>query len=480
MRERFEAALQAASAHGQGHIFRFWETLSEGERLELLAQAEQIDFALMRRLAEQWIFNPPAAEHFARIEPVPMIPGQWRDCPEHAEALASGEAAMRAGQVGIFLVAGGQGTRLGYDGPKGAYAVGPLTGKSIFAYHAEKIRNLQTRYGAALPWYIMVSDTNEQQTRDFFAEYGHFGLDPANVFFFRQRMVPCMDQDGRFMLEAPGRLAMNPNGHGGSIPALVENGILEDARKRGVRYLSYFQVDNWAVQLADPLFIGYHVLRNPGMSSKNHVKSAPREAVGVHCLCDGEYRVIEYSELDIYPQLLEMDAQGELKHRAGNPAIHILSVDFVQRIYDHFDQFPWHLAHKRIAFLDESGQLVQPAKPNGYKFETFVFDALRFVEGTPVALEIAPQGEYTPIKQFDGDNSVVAARQSMSDYWAGWIEAAGGHVPRDAEGHCAVSLEISPIFAWTRDEFVAKIAGKPLDITGPSYIDDSGAVTVCG
>ena len=271
-------------------------------------------------------------------------------------------------------------------------------------------------------------------------------------------------------------LAMNPNGHGGCIQAMVEHHVLDDARARGIDTLSFFQVDNWAVKVADPYFIGYHLRANAAMSSKNHRKHAPRESVGVHCLCDGVYQVIEYSELDIYPQLLETDANGNVVYYAGNPAIHILSVDFVQRVYDNFDQFPWHLAHKKIPYINENGHSVSPASPNGYKFETFVFDALRMTGHPPVALEIDPPGEYTPTKQFDGDNSVLAARRSMTRFWAQWLDACNCIVPRDGKAEPCFEIEISPLFALTKDEFVAKSAGKVWPVDRPLVIEADGSV----
>ena len=198
----------------------------------------------------------------------------------------------------------------------------------------------------------MVSDTNWAETEAFFTEHDFFGLHASDVRFFTQRMVPCVDECGKFMLDGPAHIAMNPNGHGGVIPALVDNGITKDARERGVEFFSYFQVDNWAVKVADPFFVGYHVLRGADMSSKNHRKNAPREPVGVHCLCDGEYRVIEYTELDIYPQLLKTDDDGNVVYYAGNPAIHILSVNFVEWVSQRLDRFPWHCSHKKIPHLD--------------------------------------------------------------------------------------------------------------------------------
>lgn len=456
MAESMETLRTNLSAHGQDHTLHYWSSLSSQGREFLLAQLCSIDLALMDRLIETWVRSDPPPETFAEIRPVPTIPVARADRADAKEAWVAGEEALRAGRVGLLLVAGGQGTRLGYDGPKGAYPIGPISKRSIFAFHAEKIHNAQRRYGCVLPWYIMVSESNRDATRGFFKENGYFGLEEKDVYFFTQRMVPCVDDSGKFMLEAPGVLAMNPNGHGGVIPAVVENGIAQDARDRGVDTLSYFQVDNWALKVADPFFIGYHVLRGGQMSSKIHRKTEVRESVGVHCLCDGEYRTIEYSELDIYPQLLETDGQGKPIYYAGNPAIHTISVPFIEEVYEKFDEFPWHRAHKKISYLDGSGNLVNPSKPNGYKFETFVFDALRFIRHEPIALEIGRLGEYTPIKQFSGDNSVESAWRDQAELWAGWLEAAGVDVPRNGEGRASIRIEISPQFAFSKDEFVQR------------------------
>jgi len=469
---------ETASNYGQEHVFRFWDELDAAGRERLLGDLAQVDFPLMERLVETWVKNTPVAEAFKKIEPVPVIPVVDPERPDAQAALAIGEEALRAGRVGLFLVAGGQGTRLGFDGPKGSYPIGGLTEKTLFQYHAEKILNLQQRYDCVLPWYIMVSQANGPATEAFFLANNYFGLKPENVYFIVQHMVPCVDEDGKFMLEEKDHLAMNPNGHGGCIQAMVEHNVLADARKRGIDTLCFFQVDNWAVKVADPYFIGYHIQANAEISSKNHRKHKPREAVGVHCLCDGVYHVIEYSELDIYPQLLETDADGNVVYYAGNPAIHTFSVDFVQRVYDNFESFPWHLAHKKIPCLDATGNSIAPETPNGYKFETFVFDSLRMANHEPVALEIDPPGEYTPTKQFEGDNSVTAARESMTNYWAAWLDAAGSPVPRDSAGKSSIAIEISPLFALTKEEFVAKSAGKTWPVAADLVIDSDGAVRV--
>ena len=470
-----EAQLRTLAAEfNQDHVFRYWDRLSEMGRANLLADLTQVDFPLMARLAQQWIFNDPPPETFQQIEPVPVIPLARHDDPNARRAHEIGEVQLRSGKVGLFLVAGGQGTRLGFDGPKGAYAIGPVSKKSLFAFHAEKILNLQRRYACTLPWYIMVSKDNAVDTEKFFQVHDYFGLNPTDVKFFTQRMIPCLDAQGRFMLESEDRLCMNPNGHGGCIPALVDNNILDDARARGVEVLSYFQVDNWGVQVADPFFLGYHALGNAAMSSKNHRKNAPREAVGVHCLCDNEYRVIEYSELDIYPQLLKTDDAGNVIFYAGNPAIHILSVDFIEKVNSNFSDFPWHRAHKKVAHLDDNGVQQEPTTPNAYKFETFVFDALRFCKHDPVPLEIERPGEFTPIKSSTGPDSVQTARALMGEYWAEWLTAAGATVSRQENSDLAIAIEISPNFALTKEEFVRKAKQFQWPTKGDIAIDEDG------
>ncbi len=453
------AAREKLARHGQEHALRFWNDLAEPDRAALLAQIDSLDLVLVDSLTQRWIRDTPAPAHFSKIDPVPVIKTSSPLSSTDQEASTAGEAALRAGRVGLVLVAGGQGTRLGFDGPKGAYPIGSVTGRTIFEFHADKIHNLQRRYGCTLPWYIMVGETNEAQTKAFFGKHGHFGLDPANIVFFTQHMMPCVSEDGKLLLETPFRLASNPNGHGGCIPAMVECGVIADAKRRGLDTLSYFQVDNWAVKVADPLFIGHHVLRNGRMSSKVCPKTEPRESVGVHCLCDGVYQVIEYTELDIYPQLLETGPGGNLIHFAGNTAIHVLSVDFVEETNRNFANFPWHCSHKKIPYLDDSGALVKPSKNNGYKFETFVFDALQYTNHPPIVLEIGRLGEYTPTKQPTGPNSVEEAQDDMNQLWGGWLEAAGAAVKRSAGGAIISKIEISPRFALTLDEFVERSKG---------------------
>ena len=456
--------------YGQDHVLAHWDSLSVEERKSFSAQLESVDHDLVRRLIDTWVLNASKGQHFEKIEPPTVLPPIHTNAAGNASAEEAGDAALRAGRVGLILVAGGQGTRLGYPGPKGAFPIGPVSGRSLFAFHAEKIHAIQRRYGCTLPWYIMVGETNESATKAFFNEHHYFGLEPENVVFFKQRMMPCVDDSGKYILSAKASLSMNPNGHGGCIPALVENGILDDAQSRGIDTFSYFQVDNWATRLADPHFIGYHLLNKGEMSSKANHKDSIRDAAGVYCKCDGVLRVIEYTELDIYPQLLELDEAGDIIYFASNAAIHVLSLDFIQRVYDKYSEFPWHCSHKKIPYLDAQGNLVEPTSLNGYKFETFIFDALQYAQRENVVLEVPKEGETTPTKQMTGAGSVEESRNMMSAYWGGWVRAAG--CTRDLGG---VVVEISPQFALDEEEFVERSAGFTWPESGPIAIDPDGA-----
>ncbi len=465
-REEIASRLEA---FGQGHVLRFWAALSGAERGRLAAQIADIDLPLVDRLVKTWVVGTPEPQKFTRIEPVDVLPVPSPDQPGAREAFAAGEAALRAGRVGLVLVAGGQGTRLGFPGPKGTFPIGPVTGRTLFQYHADRILYAQKKYGCVLPWYIMVGDTNEAATRAYFRDNNYLGLDEQNVYFFTQAMMPSVDESGRILLESTSSIAMNPNGHGGCIPALVDKGIIADARKRGIDTLSYFQVDNWAVNLADPHFIGYHVLGKGEFSSKAKRKTAPREATGVFCLCDDRVRVLEYTELDIYPQLLDTDAKGNLLHFAGNAAAHVLCVDFIERVYANYDEFPWHCSYKKIAHVNERGERVQPEKPNGYKFETFVFDALVYAQGRPITLEIDRVAEFALAKQMSGSGGVDEARANMNAYWGAWLRAAGCARPLNG-----VNIEISPVFASTAEEFVERAHGMKWPATGDIAITADG------
>lgn len=456
-------------AAGQEHVFDFWETLPEAGRQKLLAQLDKIDFELLARLKETHLSGSEAAAADAKLEPADFI--HLPQTPEELAAVQSakeaGEEALRRGRVAAFLVAGGQGSRLGYDGPKGVFKITPVKQKSFFQLHAEKLLAISRKYDAPVPWFIMTSLTNHDETVAFFEQNNYFGLRKSDVTFMPQQMVPALDKNGKVLLDAKDHVFENPTGHGGSLLTLKKSGALDDMKKRGIDLIFYFQVDNVLLNMCDPVFLGFHLQEKSEMSAKICVKSGPDEKVGVLGLIDGKLGVIEYSDLSS-EQKNAKNPDGSLKFQAGNIAIHILNIDFVEQQNEGGLRLPWHVAHKQISHLDASGKLVTPEKPNGYKFETFVFDALGAAKQS-MFLEVVREDEFSPVKNPDGIDSVVTAQRDMQLQAARWLEAAGVRAPRNGDNLPKHKLEISPLFALDKEELKTKVDAN-LKIGGDFYL----------
>lgn len=440
---------------GQGHVFRFWDQLDQPARESLAADASEIDLDEIARLTETLIRNRSGAGgDFSGLEPAPYtpLPGNGGDAASWAKARAAGEEALRAGRVAAFVVAGGQGTRLGYDGPKGTFPVTPVTKKPLFQVFAEKILATGRRYGKPLHWFIMTSHANHEQTETFFAEHKFFGLDPARVHFFRQGRMPAVDFEGRILLETKGSIAMSPDGHGGSLRALERSGALALMREEGVDTISYFQVDNPLVRCVDPEFIGFHLTSGSEMSSKMVPKVAPGEKVGHFCVRDGHTEVVEYSDLPVSMQEEVDPATGRLRFLAGSIAIHVIDRDFAARLGGGSGEMPFHRADKKVACVDADGHAVNPDKANGVKFEMFVFDALPFARN-PLIIETARADDFSPVKNATGIDSAETSRADQLRQFARWLRTCGAELPVDASGLPPFAIEVSPLFGHDLESF---------------------------
>ena len=437
-----------AEAAGQGHLFEHWDALDASQRENLLAEVAEVDFDLVGRFAALLEDGAGAVEP-ATMEPPELFPLQ-RDAATEARAAEGREAGrelLASGKVGYLLVAGGQASRLGYDGPKGAFSLGPVSGAPLFEIHARRLLAAARRHGAATPWYVMTSRANDAATREFFEAHGYFGLEPQHVRFFSQAMVPALDFEGRILMTGPGSLFLAPNGHGGVLAAFQASGALDEARDQGLEQLSYFQVDNPLARPADPLFLGLHALGRAGMSSKVVAKRNADEKVGVLGRVDGTLGCIEYSDLPA--ELREArDADGQLTFRAGNIAIHALSLDFVQELTAGGQlDLPWHVARKQMqVFADGEQRPVQ-----GAKFETFVFDALHRSPRS-VTLEVDRALEFSPVKNAEGDDSPRTARRDLCQLFSGWVRAANLDLP-ELDEHGVPPVEVDPLVAEDEHEF---------------------------
>jgi len=456
----YEQALSKLTEQGQEHLLAFWEQLDEGQRAGLLAQIDEIDFADIERMRaalkhQQGDTAPAAAGEF---EPAPVIELADTGDPDVREL---GLTALRAGKVGALLVAGGQGSRLGYDGPKGCYEIGPITNAPLFEIHARKILALEKTFDTEVPFYIMTSEANDAPTREFFAANNCFGLSPDRVVFFTQGMWPGLMPDGELLLDRPDHVFVSPDGHGGILVALRKRGVLQDMADRGLSTLFYFQVDNPLIEVADPDFIGLHLANEAEISLKVCAKRDPQEGLGMVITREGRSEVIEYSDLTD-AQKEERTPDGQLRLLYGSVAIHIFSLGFLQRESD--QALPLHVAHKKVPYCDEAGNIVKSDNPNAYKFEKFIFDVLPDAERS-LNVEFAREEVLSPVKKAEGDDSPATTRRDMIAKWARWFEACGVSVPRDADGTPTVLIEIDPCYALNADDLKAKLPAD-FEITG--------------
>lgn len=461
---RLAASRARLTAAGQEHVLRFADRLEPGALGAFLDQIEAIDLELVSRLVEQMRADAP----LAGLSLEKLEPADWIDLESgaatDARARAAGEELLRQGKVAALVVAGGQGTRLGYDGPKGCYPVGPVTRRSLFSWHAAKVLAARRKYQARIPLLVLTSEANDRATREYFARHAWFGLPEEDVAIFRQGMLPAVDFEGRLILESTGSLALAPDGHGGTLTALTKSGVLADLESRGIEEIFYFQVDNPLARLLDPVYLGFHRLRGAQMSSKACAKRDAAEKVGVFARNDDRVGIIEYSDLP--RDLMEArDAAGRLRYRAGNIAIHVIRVDFVKALTRGGLRLPYHRAVKAIPSVDASGASVKPDAKNGVKFETFIFDALPLAERS-VVLEAARHEEFSPIKNQSGEDSAESCTRDLDAMFRRWIKAAG----IDTRAPLG-TIEIAPTFALDESEFVARARGAADLVRNPLVLD---------
>ncbi len=430
-----EARLEATETRfgdcGQSHVFRFWERLGVAEQRRLLDQAERLADGLplwTQAWRDSRDTEPMPAESLAPFEGAIALPRSGAEQQAASEAFEVGEDLLRAGQVGVMVVAGGQGTRLGFSGPKGAFPVGPVSGRTLFELQAQKIRGLARRYGRPVAWYVMTSAATDAATRSLFEANDYFGVDPDDVLIFSQGMAPAFDSNGRVLLESMDRIFESPDGHGGSIPALAKSGALADMEARGIDTVFYYQVDNPLIRMADPGFLGFHRQAQAEVSCKVVRKQDPMAKWGVVALQGGQPSVVEYTELGDEERFAR-GSDGALCYWAGNIAIHAFDTKFLRRVEaDAGRVLPYHVSAKKIPTVDDQGQAVSPSEPNGEKLERFVFDVLREASGVCV-VEVDAAQEFSPIKNAEGAESPETARRDLVAVYRSWLESSEVPLP---------------------------------------------------
>lgn len=448
----------------QDHILQHSQRLDSEKKNDFLKELKKLDLALAFELHRKFSKDKNSSRSLKNIgaAPVIILPGTPQEKNRREEARVLGESLIRKNQVAVLIVAGGQGSRLGIAGPKGKFPVSPVKKKSLFQLFAESVKSLSLRYGAMIPLFIMTSEENGEETRQFFEFNNYFGLDGDYIYFFEQGRLPTLTREGHLILRDDTHLLVNPDGHGGSLKALHESGLLESLTRKGFSELFFCQVDNPLVKIADPVFIGYHRMEGSEFSTKVVRRRDLEEKVGIYGLVNGKPAVVEYSDF-LPEEYRALDEKGSILHWPGNIAVHVISLSFIQRLNLRGFALPYHLAVKDVEVLLPDGK---GKKMTGWKFETFVFDAIPFARKT-CCLEVIREEEFAPVKNPKGSDSPETARAALSNLHRSWLKEAGAELAPKAQ------VEISPLCAMDEKELIKKLKGQKLVISEDTYIDDS-------
>jgi UDP-N-acetylglucosamine/UDP-N-acetylgalactosamine diphosphorylase len=430
--------------HGQSHLLRWWDQLSPQQQSSLREQIESLDLELVDQLFHQKEADEVSpSQRAAQATPPAQLVTQPKTAAEHAvwkRAAAQGEEQLKLGRVGAILVAGGQGSRLGFDKPKGMFPVGPVSNRSLFQIFCEQLLARSRQAGAVIPYFIMTSDATHDDTVDFFTEHNFFGLRSQDVYFFRQGKLPAVDdKTGQILLSEKHEIALSPDGHGGLLKALRTAGLMEVMRDRGIETLYSHQVDNPTAIVVDPAFIGLHLMNASDISTKVVNKVSAEEKMGVLVSIGGQTQIIEYSDMPV-ARTKELEPDGTLRFRAGNTAMHVIRRSFLQELIDQGRDLPYHRAHKPVAHISAEGQRVQPepSAKNAYKFEQFIFDTLPMAKSALV-VEADRTREFNPVKNQSGADSPETSRAALCRIHREWLRDAGYQVADDAR------VEVSPL-----------------------------------
>ena len=453
--------------HSQQHVIRWWDELSATEQQQLTHQINSTDFDLIHTTWQQASHNgqeaKPAVDRVDKaIAPQNVIRPHECTTDTLLNAQSTGEQLLAGGKVAVITVAGGQGTRLGFDHPKGMFPIGPLSDRTLFQIFAEQISALRQRHGGAIPWLIMTSAATHDETVQFFQAEGFFGLSSDSVHFFQQASLPAVDANtGKLLMNRKSSLCMSPDGHGGVITALRTSGLLDQLQSDGIEHVFYHQVDNPTVIICAPILIGLHKQQSSELTTNVVKKVSPSERMGVLVDVDGHLEVIEYSELT-EEQAASTDEEGQWIFWAGNTAIHIFRLELLDRLSAGDCMLELHVAHKKVPFVDESGNLISPDNPNANKFERFIFDALPQAKNALV-VEGNREREFNPVKNAEGSDSPQTARNALSRIGREWLDACGQTLSDSQD------VEISPLVALDQNELADKLSNKEIsveDLTG--------------
>ena len=412
MEEEIEDIKKKLKKYSQEHLLNNFENLSEEKQKRLLEQIKNIDFDLIKSLYDT-TQNITTEIQDDQIKPIEFFDKEklYDDYKKYKEI---GEKAIRTKKLAAVTMAGGQGTRLGHDGPKGTYDIGLESHKSLFELLSDGLKEQGKKYGVIIPWFIMTSRENNDATVEFFAKHRYFGYEKdKNIFFFKQGELPMIDTEGKILIGEDGLIKEAANGHGGIYEALVKNGMTKKMRELGVEWVFIGGVDNCLVKMVDPVLMGIAIDKNVTAAGKSVVKANPQEKVGVFCKRNGRPSVVEYTEIP--KEMSEAtDENGNLIYGESHILCNLFNIDAIERMGS--KPLPYHIAFKKATYIDKDGNKVVPDGPNAYKFEAFLFDAFGELDDMAI-LRVKREEEFAPVKNATGTDSPETARELYRKFY---------------------------------------------------------------
>ena len=410
MEEKLLMVKEKLAKYGSFSLLNFYNELSGDKKSELLDEILTIDFKQVEDLYESTKTKPDFTE--SKIEPIPHITKSELSNEEIEKYTKIGEQIIKQGKLAVVTMAGGQGTRLGHSGPKGTFDIGLTSHKSIFEILCDNFKLAKEKYGIVIPWYLMTSEENHQDTVKFFEENNYFNYPKEAIQFFKQGTLPMLNKEGKVLLNELKMPKQAPDGHGGVFEAMRKNGVIYNMKERGIEWVFISGVDNVLVKPIDPVLTAIATEKNMLVASKSLVKANPKEKVGVFCKKDGKPSVIEYTEISD-EMANAKDENGELLYGES----HILCNQFNIKILEELanNKLPYHVAVKKASYINENGEYVVPEEPNAYKFESFLFDAFSLIPEMLI-LRVKREEEFAPVKNAEGVDSPETARTLYNNY----------------------------------------------------------------
>lgn len=407
-----EKAKDILKEYHQEHIIKVLDKLDEIKQNELAQQILNIDFHQIMELYDNTKKEIEFKEN--KIEPIKYL-DKSKLSNEHKEQFETlGSEIIRKGQYAVVTMAGGQGTRLGHNGPKGTFKLDVYgKGKYLFEILAENLKEANKKYNTIIPWYIMTSKENNDATEEFLKKNNYFGYDKNYVTLFEQGELPIVDIEGKLLIDKNMKIKEASDGNGGVFSSLRTTGALADMKKRNVKWIFIGGVDNAILKMADITLLGMAINQNVQIASKSVVKANPHERVGVFCKCNGCPKVIEYTEL---PEKMaeERDSNGELKYGESHIMCNLFTIDAIEKVSK--ETLMYHSAFKKNSYINENGREIIPEEPNSYKFEAFIFDSFEFFDDIAI-LRGKREDDFAPVKNKEGVDSPKTAKELYEKYW---------------------------------------------------------------